>query len=151
MPATPLGNAPIREVIVDKETGRATAGFAKWLSTIAAKFMTADDSTNSTVSVTSSDIGAVSSADASTTTGTATSSYLATPGDLAQTNYGFASAAEMNNAITAINTIKTLTNELKTINATIRTLNNELKADVNILVTDMNDLKTKLRAAGIIA
>lgn len=139
MPNPILGNPPIRESIVD-ENGKPTLGFAKWLSNLSAKFLTADDSVNTTVSVTSADIAAVTSPDSSTVTGTAT-----TGGD------GFANATEFNNAITAINTIKTLTNELKTINATIRTLNNELKADVNTLVTDLNDLKTKLRAAGFIA
>lgn len=80
----------------------------------------AADSANSSVSV--------SSADASTVTGTATDSSLGAA-------FGFASAAQFNNAITAINTIVTLANEQK--------------GDINQLVTDVNDLKTKLRNAGI--
>lgn len=93
-----------------------------WNGSAWVQAVTASDSANSTVSVTS--------ADASTTTGTATDSSLGAA-------FGFVSAAEFNNAITAINTIKTLANELK--------------ADVNTLVSDVNDLKTKLRTAGILA
>jgi hypothetical protein len=123
MPTPILGNPPIRDRIVD-EDGKPTLGFSKWLSNLTTKIGAlaslepASDSANSTVSVTSTD--------ASTVTGTAT-----TGGD------GFLNAAEMNTAIANINTIKTLSNELK--------------VDVNTLVIDLNDLKTKLRAAGVIA
>ena len=81
--------------------------------------LVAEDSANSTVSV--------SSADASTVTGTAVDSSSGA-------SFGFSSAAQFNNAITAINTIVTLANEQK--------------GDINQLVTDLNDLKTKLRASG---
>ncbi len=47
MPSTPLGNAPIRESIVD-ENGIPRQGFAKWLSNLSARFMSADDSANTT-------------------------------------------------------------------------------------------------------
>ena len=48
MPSYPLGNPPIREAVVDVETGKPVTGFAKWLSTLAAKFVVADDSANTT-------------------------------------------------------------------------------------------------------
>lgn len=150
MPSTPLGNAPIREVIVDLQTGKPTAGFAKWISTLAAKFMLADDSadsTGTTISITSSNATSVSSPNATLVVGTALFN-----------GWGFTSEAEFNTAITDINTIRTLANEIRLdYNASV-TLINELKTDVNTLssdlntlVTSINELKTNLRAAGIIA
>lgn len=53
MPTYPLGNPPIRDSIVDTETGKPVTGFAKWLSTLAAHFVVADNSANSTVTITS--------------------------------------------------------------------------------------------------
>lgn len=47
MPNPILGNPPIRESIVD-ENGKPTLGFAKWLSNLSAKYLSADDSTNTT-------------------------------------------------------------------------------------------------------
>lgn len=48
MPTYPLGNPPIRDSIVDKDTGKPSTGFSKWLSTLAAYFIVADDSANTT-------------------------------------------------------------------------------------------------------
>lgn len=42
-----LGNAPIRESLVD-ENGIPKHGFAKWLSNLSAKFVSASDSPNTT-------------------------------------------------------------------------------------------------------
>ncbi len=47
MPTQRLGNPPIREALVE-EDGRPTIGFAKWLSNLSAKFVSADDSANTT-------------------------------------------------------------------------------------------------------
>ena len=48
MPTYPLGNPPIRDSIVDIESGKPVTGFAKWLSTLAANFIVADNSANTT-------------------------------------------------------------------------------------------------------
>ena len=48
MPTYPLGNPPIRDKIVEPETGKPVTGFAKWLSTLAANFIVADNSANTT-------------------------------------------------------------------------------------------------------
>lgn len=49
-----LGNPPIREPIVG-ESGVPTIGFAKWISNLSAIFKSADDSANTTVTITSAD------------------------------------------------------------------------------------------------
>jgi hypothetical protein len=121
--------------------------WAKWISNFAAaydKFIVEHPATEATTTalghvkqsaaVTDASASSVSvtSANASTVTGTAT--------ELA---FGFASAAEFNAAITAINTHTTLANELKTDV-------NQLVTDANAIKTQLNDLLAKMRTAGLL-
>ena len=88
-------------------------------------------------------LGQTAVTDAVASSVTVTSSDASTVVRTVDANVGFASETECVDAITAINTIKTLANELK-VDV------NTLKTDLNAVVTNQNALIAALRTAGII-
>ena len=142
MSESPLGLPPVRE-------DYNSPGFQQYLSGISRKLNKLSQTTivNSSASVTSADASTIASADAPATT---SADATTVAGTATGGGYGFIDATEFNNAITAINSIKTLANELKSdYNATV-TLVNEIKSDLNSLVTSLNTLNAALRSAGIV-
>lgn len=144
-----VGRPPLTDALIQSGT-RIGNVWAKWLGNFAAaydKFIVdhpavaattttlghvkqsaaVTDAVASTVSVTST---------ASTVTGTATDSSTGP-------SFGFASTAEFDAAIAAINTHTNLASELKTDV-------NQLVTDVNAIKTQLNDLLSKMRTAGLL-